>query len=70
MSCPIFMIDHILSDQSWKFRFDFGVDRTYMIGQVIILSGLHHRPYTIDQSQQFIFIFGKERMILCPTGVL
>ena len=64
LSCLIFMIDNILSDQSCQFSFDFGVHHTYTINHVVVLSGLHHRPS--NWSWQLNLVFNIER--ICTIG--
>ena len=48
LSFLVFVIDHILSDQSLLFSFDFGIDHTNKINHVVVLYGLHHRWYPIE----------------------
>ena len=57
LSHLVFMIDHILSDQSWNFSFDFGVDHTYIINHVFILSCLHHKLYHVGSIITIQFFF-------------
>ena len=47
LSCHIFVIDHTLSFGSWMFSSNFNIDRTYRINCIVLLYGLHHRPYPI-----------------------
>ena len=61
LSCHLFVIYRILSDWSWQFSSDFSVERTYMITHIIILSGLHHRPYLIGLVMIVKFRLGVSR---------
>lgn len=47
LSCLVFIIDWILSNQTWQFKFIFDVEWTYTIGNVIVLSCFYHIPHTI-----------------------
>lgn len=47
LSCLVFIMDHTLLDQSWKFTFDFDIDRTCMISLVVVLYHFHHKLYPI-----------------------
>ena len=42
-SCPIFIINYTRSYVSWQLNFVFGVDRSYTISHVIVLSSFHHK---------------------------
>ena len=47
LSLLVFVIHRILSDRSWQFNLDFGINHTYTISHIVVLPGLHHRPYPI-----------------------
>lgn len=57
LSCLLFMIDHILSDQSSQFNSNFGVNRIYMTSHVILLSNLYHILYLIGLITTVHFCF-------------
>ena len=48
LSLLVFVIHHILSDQSWQFNLDFGINHTYTISHIVVLPSLHHRSYPIE----------------------
>ena len=61
----IFIIDHILLDQSRQFNFVFSIECTCVISHVVLYHFCHH--YTrFDQSQQFCFVFGVD--YTCTIG--
>lgn len=47
LSCLVFIIDHTLLEKSWKFTFDFDIDRTCTISLVVVLYHFHHKLYPI-----------------------
>ena len=56
-----------------QINFDFGVDLTHTISQVVLLSGLRHKPYPVKLGMIIIFYFRRrlelyDRLHHCPIG--
>ena len=66
LSCLVFMIDHIMSDQSWQFSLEFNEDYTYTISHIIFLSGLSRGLYLVESIMTIQFLFNVERT--CMIG--
>ena len=55
--CLIFVTNNTLFDRSWQFSFDFGINHTYTIDHIIVLSSFCHRlhPFQSTTKAQFHF---------------
>ena len=54
--CSIFITDYTRFDRSRKFRIIFGIEHTYMIDHIIVLSSIYHMiPNLISHDSSVLF---------------
>ena len=57
LSCLVFVTNNTRSDRSRQFSIIFGINQTYLISHIVIMSGFHHRlqPIWLVTIAQFHF---------------